>query len=86
MFPTRRCRLPICYLPPTNCMSSTLIKLKITVFSFFDCLYLVDSGLDSLSTLIVNVSDIFGPKIQKDSKVNIISMIMFHNKNIKLNK
>jgi len=86
MFPTRRCLLPICYLPSTNCMSLTLVKLTITVSCLLDCLYLFDGRLDSLSTLIINVSDIFGPKIPKDSQVSIISMIMFCKENSKLNK
>jgi hypothetical protein len=44
-------------------MSSTLIKLKINVATFFDCLYMLDGRLDFLSTLIINVRDIFGPRI-----------------------
>ncbi len=77
MFPTRTCLSPIDYLPSTNCMSSTLIKLKITILSLLDCFYLLDGGLDSLSTLIINVSDFFGPKIYKNCKVSINSMITF---------
>ncbi len=77
MFPTRTCLIPIDYLPSTNCMSSTLIKLKITVLSLLDCFYLLDGGLDSLSTLIINVSVIFGPKTYKNCKVSINSMITF---------
>ncbi|CAF4702505.1 unnamed protein product, partial [Rotaria sp. Silwood2] len=69
IFPTRRCLLPICYLPSTNCMSLTLVKLTITVSCLLDYLYLFDGRLDSLSTLIINVSYIFGPKIPKDSQV-----------------
>ncbi|CAF5066920.1 unnamed protein product, partial [Rotaria sp. Silwood1] len=68
MLPTRRCLRPICYLPSTNCMSLTLVKLTITVSCSLDCLYLSDGHLDSLSTLIINISYIFGPKIPKDSQ------------------
>ncbi len=78
MFPTRRCQLPICYLPSTNCMSSTLVKLTITVSCFLDCLHLFDGRLDSLSTLIINVLYIFGDEIPKYSQVSITSMIMLY--------
>ncbi|CAF4536716.1 unnamed protein product [Rotaria sp. Silwood2] len=77
MFPTRKCLLPISYLPSTKYMSSTLIKLKITVSCLLDCLYLLDGGLDSLSTLIINVSDIFGPKLHKDSKKKLLQLKYF---------
>ena len=42
-------------------MSSTLIKLSINVTSFVECLLLLDGRLDSLSTLIINVKQIFNP-------------------------
>ncbi|CAF3944017.1 unnamed protein product [Rotaria sordida] len=77
MFPTRKCILPICYLPSTNCMSLTLVKLTITVSSLLDCLYLFDGCLDSLSTLIINVSYIFGPKIPKYSKKKFLKLRCF---------
>ncbi|CAF3173951.1 unnamed protein product [Rotaria sp. Silwood2] len=77
MFPTRRCLLPICYLPSRNCMSLTLVKLTITVSCLLDCLYLFDGRLDSLSTLIINVSYIFGPKIPKDSQKKLLKLKCF---------
>ena len=42
-----------------NFLSSTLTKLKINVATFVDCLVLLDGRLDSLSTLVINVADIF---------------------------
>ncbi|CAF2684152.1 unnamed protein product [Rotaria sp. Silwood2] len=77
MFPTRKCLLPICYLPSTNCMSLALVKLTITLSCLLDCLYLFDSRLDSLSTLIINVSYIFGPKISKDSQKKLLKLKCF---------
>jgi hypothetical protein len=67
-------------------MSSTLIKLKINVPHFTDCLYLLDGRLESLSTLIINVLNVFDPIEDRGSGVSIILMIMFWKKNIKLNK
>ncbi|CAF3682807.1 unnamed protein product [Adineta steineri] len=77
MFPTRRCLLPVCYLPPTNCMSLTLVKLTITVSCLFDCIYLFDGRLDSLSTLIINVSHIIGPGIPKNSQKKLLKLKCF---------
>ncbi|CAF5083863.1 unnamed protein product [Rotaria sp. Silwood1] len=43
------------------CMSESLTKLKVNVKDFDDCLYLLDSNLECLSKLIINVEHI-GPK------------------------
>jgi hypothetical protein len=40
---------------------STLTKLKINVGNFFDLLYLLDGRFYCLSTLIVSVTDHYGP-------------------------
>ncbi|CAF1433940.1 unnamed protein product, partial [Adineta steineri] len=77
MFPTRRCLLPICYLPSTNCVSLTLVKLTITVSCLVDCLYLFDCCFDSLSTLIINVSNIFGFEISKDLQKKLLKLKCF---------
>ncbi|CAF3653199.1 unnamed protein product [Rotaria sp. Silwood1] len=45
-------------LSSTNCKSSTLTVLKISVKSFDDCLYLLDERLNCLSTLIIYVEEI----------------------------
>ncbi|CAF3294041.1 unnamed protein product [Rotaria sp. Silwood2] len=45
-------------LSSTNCKSSTLTVLKISVKSFDDCLYLLDGRLNCLSTLIIYVEEI----------------------------
>jgi len=58
-------------------MSSTLIQLKIKVTNFADCLYLLDGRLDSLSTLIIYVGEIFDPRKDIGSKVSRILMIIF---------
>ncbi|CAF3822536.1 unnamed protein product [Rotaria sp. Silwood1] len=58
-------------------MSLTLVKLTITVSCLFDCLYLFDGRLDSLSTLIINVSYIFGPKIRKYSQKKLLKLKYF---------
>ncbi|CAF5136934.1 unnamed protein product, partial [Rotaria magnacalcarata] len=42
----------------TNCVSSTLTKLKIDVNTFDDCLYILDGRLDCLSTLIIDIEKI----------------------------
>jgi hypothetical protein len=80
MFPTRNCLTAVFPLPSTSYISSILIKLKISVTHFADCLYLLDGRLDSLSTFIINVSDIFDPIKDIGSRVSIISMIMFWKK------
>jgi len=77
MFSTRTYVTPVFFLRSTTYMSSSLIKLKINVTSYADCLYLLDGRLDSLSTLIINVSDIFDPTVNIHALVSITSMIMF---------
>ncbi|CAF1303397.1 unnamed protein product [Rotaria sordida] len=67
MFRTRIYETRVFYRS-SNYMSSTLIKLKIHVLSFVDCLYLLDGRLDSLSTLIINVEHIFDPIIERGSR------------------
>ncbi|CAF2102204.1 unnamed protein product [Rotaria magnacalcarata] len=42
----------------TNCVSSTLTKLKIDVNTFDDCLYILDGRFDCLSTLIIDIEKI----------------------------
>ena len=61
MFVTRKCWIFIFPVTSTDYISSTLVKLKINVATFIDCLFLLDGRLDSLSTLIINVSSIFDP-------------------------
>jgi len=67
-------------------MSSTLIKLKINVLDFTDCLCLLDGCFNALSTLIIYVSEILDPVIDIGLPVSITSMILFRKKNTKLNK
>ncbi|CAF3003260.1 unnamed protein product [Rotaria sp. Silwood2] len=42
----------------TNCVSSTLTKLKIDVNTLDDCLYILDGRFDCLSTLIIDIEKI----------------------------
>lgn len=54
-----------------NFLSTTLTKLKLTVACYYDCLYLLDGRLESLSVLIINVGDIFDPVLDIGHKVTI---------------
>jgi len=47
--------LSICDLPSTTFFSSILTKLCIYVYSFDDCLYLLDGRLKQLTTFIVQI-------------------------------
>jgi hypothetical protein len=57
IFLTRIYVVPLFELFFNNQMSSTIIKLKIKIEGFFDCSYLLDGRFNSLSTLIIYVSD-----------------------------
>jgi hypothetical protein len=64
MFGRKRCRTSLfLHLPPTAYISSSLLKLQIYVETFVDCLYVLDGRFDSLSTLIIDVGQIFDPVI-----------------------
>ena len=47
--------LSICHLPSTTFSSEILTKLCIDVFTFDDCLYLLDGRLKQLTTFIVQI-------------------------------
>jgi hypothetical protein len=68
---------PVCInkYPSTSCTSSTLIKLKVNVTTFSDCLYLLEY-LKCLSTLIIDVKIITLTR-SVIKNVNIISIIVF---------
>jgi hypothetical protein len=72
MSPTRRCTSPLFYLLSNNYIPSTLIKLKVNVTSLVDCLYLLDGPLVCLSTLIINVQQIFHTAQAIDPTVSIL--------------
>ena len=61
----------IYHLPSTSCVSSTLVKLKVSVSAFGDCLYLLDGRLNCLSTLIIHVERISFSVVDIDNTVNI---------------
>ena len=61
LFFKRNASICVHRLPQTKCISESLTKLKVNVLDFDDCLYLLDSNLNCLSKLIINVEDI-GPK------------------------
>ncbi|CAF4894152.1 unnamed protein product [Rotaria socialis] len=62
---TERIQISFSNLPSTNCVSSTLTKLKINVNTFDDCLYLLDGRLQHLSIMIIDIDEI------SDSSSNI---------------
>jgi hypothetical protein len=72
MCPTRKYSAPLFYLLWKKYRPSTLIKLKINVEGLVDCLYLLDGPLVCLSTLIINVSQIFQPSPHIDPTVSVI--------------
>ncbi|CAF4135515.1 unnamed protein product [Rotaria sordida] len=61
MFPIRQCQSLIFHVISKISISSTLIKLKINVVGLLDCLYILDGPFVCLSTLIINIGEIFHP-------------------------
>jgi hypothetical protein len=49
MFIRRKCQIPVYYLRNELNMSSTLMKLKINVVNFADCIFLLDGRFECLS-------------------------------------
>ena len=84
MFLTRNCWFFIIPAGPTDYVSSTLVKLKINVATFLDCLILLDGRLESLSTLIINVTSIRHPIIDVDRAVSTTACIATYRFNIRL--
>lgn len=84
MFVTRKCWLFIIPAGPADYVSSTLVKLKINVATFPDCLILLDGRLESLSTLIINVSSTRHPIIDVDRAVSTTMCIATYRFNIRL--
>jgi hypothetical protein len=75
MFITRKCEVPVYYIRSSINMSSTLVKLKINVTNFADCLFLLDGRLESLSTLIINVNQIFEmPDLGGTVSINLMNI------------
>ncbi|CAF4894037.1 unnamed protein product [Rotaria socialis] len=58
LFCDRKAPIRISKFPSTSCTSSTLIKVKVNVTTFDDCLYLLDGRLEHLSTLIIDAKKI----------------------------
>ena len=79
-FSRRNCLTPRVFLLNENYFSSALTKLKINVATFFDCLVLLDGRLHSLSTLVINVTDIFDP-IQDFGRNVSTTIILFRRSN-----
>ncbi len=87
MFVTRKCLTAVFCLPSLECfMSSTLVKLKINVINFIDIFLLLAGGLESLSTLIISVFNIYDEldQIYDGPRVSMISIFMFREKHSKL--
>ena len=82
VFLTRKCSIFLSPAGPTDYISSTLVKLKINVATFRDCLILLDGRLESLSTLIVNVSSIRNAIINVDRSVSRTSCMITYRFNI----
>jgi hypothetical protein len=82
MFILRQCVTPVYHLRSENNISSTLMKLKVNVGCFADCLYLHDGRFECLSTLIVKATQIFDPVIDIGQRVSIISIIIFIQKSV----
>ena len=76
VFLTRKCWFFVFPLRLTDYVSSTLVKLKINVATFMDCLLLLDGRLESLSILIINVASIAHPRINVDRVVSTIACIV----------
>ncbi|CAF4944711.1 unnamed protein product [Rotaria sp. Silwood1] len=68
---TRRTEISFSNLPATSCVSSTLTKLKITVNTFDDCLYLLDACLQQLSILIIHIIEISDSSSNIDNTKNL---------------
>ncbi|CAF2668198.1 unnamed protein product [Rotaria sp. Silwood2] len=60
----------------TNCVSSTLTKLKIDVNTLDDCLYILDGRSDCLSTLIIDIETI-GPQLWNIDTTKKISKLKY---------
>lgn len=75
VFPTRTCSIMLCGLPQESYMSSTLIKLKINLVTFYDCLYLLNAHLNCLSTLIITVAVIRDLELDLDRRVSISTIL-----------
>ena len=65
-----------------NCVSS-LTKLNIGVYTFDDCLYLLDGRFEHLSTLIISIMKIEGSSSNVDNTV-CINLTIEYNKNVYL--
>lgn len=70
MSPTRQYTSLILHVLP-KITFSTLVKLKIKVVNLIECVCLLDGSLACLSTLIINVSQIFEPYPTIDPTVSI---------------
>ena len=70
MFPIQKFLTPTFYLQTKQFQSATLTTLKINVENFADCLLLLDERLESLSTLMINISFIFEPIIDIGQRVS----------------
>ncbi|CAF5023462.1 unnamed protein product, partial [Rotaria socialis] len=68
---TERIRISFSNLPSTSCVSSTLIKLKINVNTFDDCLYLLDGCLQYLSIMIIDIDEISDSSSNIDNTKNL---------------
>ena len=64
-------RLKLSNLSSKMCVSSSLVRLRISVDTFDDCLCLLDGRLTHLSQLVVRISEIRDSRLSIDSTVSI---------------
>ncbi|CAF1220065.1 unnamed protein product [Rotaria sordida] len=79
IFPIRECQSLIFNVISKISVPSTLMKLKINVVSLIDCLYILDGPFVCLSTLIINIGQIFNlcPPIDPTKKLPQLKCLSF---------
>ncbi|CAF1106670.1 unnamed protein product [Rotaria magnacalcarata] len=76
-FRDREFEVPTLNITSTGCVSLTLTKLKIKVNTFDDCLYVLDGRLQCLSTLIIDIFEIFDSSAIIDNTKKLPKLICF---------
>jgi hypothetical protein len=72
MFLTRPCQSLIFHVISNISIPSTLMKLKINGVSLIDCLYILDGPFVCLSTLIINIGQVYRIYQPIDPTVSIL--------------
>ena len=74
VFPTRECFTPL-FLRSQGELFSSLTKLKINVEHYFDCLFILDGRFQCLSTLILQMRQIFPAPIDISKEVSVFPVL-----------